>query len=147
MYNILVALLVVVSIALIALILIQHGKGADAGAAFGSGASGTVFGARGSSSFLSRATGWLAAAFFVITLLLAYLSTHRNVTGNSVIDRLRGATASTAQTTPAKPAKPASVSAAPSAASSAAKVIVPPAAVHTGAPSSAASAAKPAAKK
>lgn len=144
MYNILVALLVVVSISLIALILIQHGKGADAGAAFGSGASGTVFGARGSSSFLSRATGWLAAAFFVITLLLAYLSTHRNVTGNSVIDRLRGATAPTAQTMPAKPA---SVSAAPSAASSAAKVIVPPAAVHTGAPSSAASAAKPAAKK
>lgn len=144
MYNILVALLVVVSIALIALILIQHGKGADAGAAFGSGASGTVFGARGSSSFLSRATGWLAAAFFVITLLLAYLSTHRNVTGNSVINRLRGATA---QTMPAKPAKPASVSAAPSAASSAAKVIVPPAAVHTGAPSPAASAAKPAAKK
>ena len=144
MYNILVALLVVVSIALIALILIQHGKGADAGAAFGSGASGTVFGARGSSSFLSRATGWLAAAFFVITLLLAYLSTHRNVTGNSVIDRLRGATA---QTMPAKPVKPASVSAASSAASSAAKVIVPPAAMHTGAPSSAASAAKPAAKK
>ena len=56
----------------IGLVLIQHGKGADAGAAFGSGASGTVFGSRGSANFLSRTTAWLAAVFFALSLVLAY---------------------------------------------------------------------------
>lgn len=74
---VLLVLLVMVSIGLIALILLQHGKGADAGAAFGSGASATVFGARGSSSFLSRSTAGLALAFFAISLTLAYLAAHR----------------------------------------------------------------------
>ena len=57
----------------------QHGKGADAGAAFGSGASATVFGARGSGNFLSRATTAIAILFFVVCLSLAYISSRRNV--------------------------------------------------------------------
>ncbi len=60
------------AIGLIGLVLIQHGKGADMGAAFGSGASATVFGARGSGNFLSRTTGILAALFFITSMVLAY---------------------------------------------------------------------------
>ncbi len=59
---------------MIGLILIQHGKGADAGASFGAGASGTVFGAAGSANFLTRATAVLAAAFFATSILLAILA-------------------------------------------------------------------------
>jgi preprotein translocase subunit SecG len=62
------------AIGLVGLVLIQHGKGADAGAAFGSGASGTVFGARGSGSFLSRATAALATLFFLTSMALAYFA-------------------------------------------------------------------------
>ena len=65
---------VLLSVALIALILFQRGKGAEAGAAFGAGASGTVFGASGSGSFLTRLTGVLATLFFATSLSLAYLS-------------------------------------------------------------------------
>lgn len=72
-YTILVVVQVLVALTLIGLILVQHGKGADAGAAFGSGASGTVFGAKGSANFMSRATAALATVFFVISLTLAYL--------------------------------------------------------------------------
>ncbi len=72
-YTILVVVQVVVAISLVGLILIQHGKGADAGAAFGSGASGTVFGSQGSANFLSRTTAALATVFFVVSLSLAYL--------------------------------------------------------------------------
>jgi len=62
------------AVGLVGLVLIQHGKGADAGAAFGSGASATVFGSRGSSSFLSRATAVLAALFFTTSMALAYFA-------------------------------------------------------------------------
>jgi preprotein translocase subunit SecG len=62
------------AVGLVGLVLIQHGKGADAGAAFGSGASATVFGARGSASFLSRATAVLAALFFLTSMALAYFA-------------------------------------------------------------------------
>ena len=62
-----------VAAAIIGLVLLQRGKGADAGAGFGAGASGTVFGARGAASFLSRTTAMLAALFFVTSLALAYL--------------------------------------------------------------------------
>jgi preprotein translocase subunit SecG len=68
---------VLVALGLIALVLLQHGKGADAGAAFGSGASSTVFGSRGSSSFLSRATAILATIFFCTSLVLAYFSSQQ----------------------------------------------------------------------
>ena len=76
---------IIVSLMLIGLILIQHGKGADAGAAFGGGASSTVFGSQGSGSFLTRATGILATIFFITSLSLAYLSTQK-VKPTSVVD-------------------------------------------------------------
>ncbi len=72
MQTILVVFHLFLSLGLIGLILIQHGKGADAGAAFGSGASGTVFGAEGSANFLSRATALLATLFFITSLTLAW---------------------------------------------------------------------------
>jgi len=66
-----------VAMLIIGLVLLQRGKGADAGTGFGAGASGTVFGARGSATFFSRATGVLATVFFATSLALAYLSTQR----------------------------------------------------------------------
>ncbi len=103
MYSILVVLEVLVSVALVGLILIQHGKGADAGAAFGSGASGTVFGSRGSANFLSRATAWLATVFFCLSLALAYL-VHGQRSGGSIIDKVQGEAPTAIQ--PANPAIP-----------------------------------------
>ena len=88
MQAILLVLHVLVGVAIIGLILIQHGKGADVGAAFGSGASGTIFGARGSASFLSRATALLAAVFFANSLALAYLASHM-VQRASVVERVQ----------------------------------------------------------
>ncbi len=67
-----------IALLIIVLVLLQRGKGADAGAAFGAGASGTVFGARGSGSFFSRATAVCATAFFVTSLTLAYLSSQNS---------------------------------------------------------------------
>jgi preprotein translocase subunit SecG len=79
------------ALAMIGLVLIQHGKGADMGASFGSGASGSLFGATGSANFLSRSTAALATVFFCCTLALAYLgnsaSTRSSVEGGSVLDR------------------------------------------------------------
>lgn len=75
MYGILLVIHGLIAIVLIGLILIQHGKGAQTGAAFGSGASQTVFGSQGSGGFLSRATATLAALFFIINLLLVYIVT------------------------------------------------------------------------
>jgi preprotein translocase subunit SecG len=85
MHTVLVVVQVLLAVGLIGLVLIQHGKGADAGAAFGSGASGTVFGARGAANFLSRTTAWLAAAFFAVSLALAYLVGGQSAS-KSVID-------------------------------------------------------------
>ena len=73
-YTLLFILQVIVAIALIAFVLIQHGKGADAGAAFGSGSSSTVFGSQGSGSFLTKVTTFLAIVFLANSLLLAYLA-------------------------------------------------------------------------
>jgi preprotein translocase subunit SecG len=83
--SILLIAQVLLSISLIVLILMQHGKGADAGAAFGSGASATVFGARGSGNFMTRTTTIIAILFFIVCLSLAYISSHRNVP-DSVMD-------------------------------------------------------------
>ena len=75
------------ALAMIGLILLQHGKGADMGAAFGSGASGSLFGASGSANFLSRTTAVLATVFFVCTLLLAYFGhTKPSTTSSSVLE-------------------------------------------------------------
>jgi len=75
-----------IALLIIVLVLLQRGKGADAGAAFGAGASGTVFGARGSSSFFSRATAVCATAFFVSSLTLAYMSSQGSATPASLLE-------------------------------------------------------------
>ena len=75
-----------IAVLVIVLVLLQRGKGADAGAAFGAGASGTVFGSRGSSSFFSRATAVLATAFFASSLTLAYLSSQRTEAPTSLLE-------------------------------------------------------------
>ena len=80
-----------IALLIIVLVLLQRGKGADAGAAFGAGASGTVFGARGSGSFFSRATAVCAAAFFVTSLTLAYLSSQNSAAPSSVLDDIPAA--------------------------------------------------------
>jgi preprotein translocase subunit SecG len=80
---------VMVALCIIGLVLLQHGKGADVGAAFGSGASGSLFGASGSANFLSRTTGVLAAVFFLTTFVLAYLVTHKPRTGGGVMDTVK----------------------------------------------------------
>ena len=75
--SILLAVQMISAVAMIGLILVQHGKGADMGAAFGSGGSGSLFGASGSANFLSRTTAVLATVFFVCTLALAYFGSVR----------------------------------------------------------------------
>ncbi len=85
MITVLTVVHVVLTLALIGLVLIQKGKGADIGAAFGGGASNTVFGSQGSASFLTRATAVVATLFFVISLSLAYLASN-NVQDSSVTD-------------------------------------------------------------
>ena len=81
LYNVLLIIQIIVALGIIGLVLIQHGKGADAGAAFGGGASGTVFGSKGSGSFLTRLTGILAAVFFANSLMLAWLVAHPDSNG------------------------------------------------------------------
>jgi len=78
---------VLIAIAIIGLVLLQHGKGADMGSGFGGGASGSLFGATGSANFLSRTTAVLAALFFVSSLTLAYFATQRPREAGSVVDR------------------------------------------------------------
>ena len=85
--TIVLAVQMLTAIVMIGLVLVQHGKGADMGAAFGSGGSGSLFGASGSANFLSRTTGVLAAVFFASTLLLAYFGNAQpRSTGGSVLD-------------------------------------------------------------
>jgi preprotein translocase subunit SecG len=94
----------VLALAIIGVVLMQKGKGADAGAGFGSGASGTVFGARGSATFLSKSTAVLATLFFVTSMSLAYMAAHRpKVAVDSVLDKAA----------PAAPAAPLSLPVAP----------------------------------
>ena len=92
---IIIVIQVLTALMIIGLVLLQHGKGADMGAAFGSGASGSLFGASGSSNFLSRFTGIAAAVFFAATLALSYLGSRpASSSGAGVMDQI---------TTPAKP--------------------------------------------
>jgi len=99
---------VLAAIGLVVLVLLQQGKGADAGAAFGSGASSTVFGARGSGSFLTRGTAILATVFFLTSLTLAYFA---NTGGapSSVVERIQQppAAADAPEDVPALPEAPA----------------------------------------
>jgi preprotein translocase subunit SecG len=78
MENIVLLIHVVVAVAIIVLVLLQHGKGADMGASFGSGSAGSVFGSAGSANFLSRSTAGAAVVFFITSLVLTYMAAHRS---------------------------------------------------------------------
>ncbi|HUL81223.1 MAG TPA: preprotein translocase subunit SecG [Gammaproteobacteria bacterium] len=97
LHSIVLVAHILVAMMIVGLVLLQRGKGAEAGTGFGAGASGTVFGARGSANFLSRATGVLATLFFITSLALAYLSTQRTAPA-SLLEALP------AQQSPAPPA-------------------------------------------
>jgi preprotein translocase subunit SecG len=122
LFNLIVVVQVLSALAIIGLVLLQHGKGADMGAAFGSGASGSLFGATGSSNFMSKSTGIAAAIFFCATLGLSYLSTQHSTgaVGGGVMDKLpvpaapvKGAAAIPTTVTPAASAAPAAAASAP----------------------------------
>ena len=97
--TLLLAVQMLAALGMIGLILVQHGKGADMGAAFGSGSSGSLFGATGSANFLSRTTAVLAAVFFVCTLALAYFGSAQPRAASSSV--LEGAAQPAAPATPA----------------------------------------------
>jgi preprotein translocase subunit SecG len=84
-FSLLLTVHILVALGIIGLVLMQHGKGADMGAAFGSGASGSLFGATGSANFLSRTTGVLAAVFFLTSLSLAYVASSKPKTSGSLM--------------------------------------------------------------
>jgi len=113
--TIVLAVQMLTAITMIGLILVQHGKGADMGAAFGSGSSGSLFGASGSANFLSRTTAVLATIFFICTLALAYFGNLRAPTSGSILERAQqGApAASGAAQIPATSTAPAAATPAP----------------------------------
>ena len=95
---------ILVGAGIIGLVLLQHGKGADMGAAFGSGASGSLFGASGSANFLSRTTAILATVFFLTSLGLSYLATTRTQAPSSVMDQAQTRPVAPTESAPAQPA-------------------------------------------
>lgn len=134
--NLVLVVQLVSAIAMIGLVLVQHGKGADMGASFGSGASGSLFGATGSANFLSRSTAVCATVFFLSTLSLVFINSHRSAkpptAGASVLDRAASPASAPASaaavipgTGPAPAALPAPVAPAAPAASSAAPGTIP----------------------
>lgn len=94
---------VLAAAAILILVLLQHGKGADMGAAFGSGSAGSVFGAAGSANFLSRATGIAATVFFATSVALTYVGAHRSTVAGGVMQGVTSEPAKTEQ--PATPPK------------------------------------------
>ncbi|SET58794.1 preprotein translocase subunit SecG [Thalassotalea agarivorans] len=86
LYQVLIIVYLIVALALIGLVLIQQGKGADMGASFGAGSSATIFGSSGSGNFLTRATTWLAIAFFGISLVLGNLTANQIKSGDEFDD-------------------------------------------------------------
>jgi preprotein translocase subunit SecG len=122
--NIVLIVQILSAFVMIGLVLIQHGKGADMGASFGSGASGSLFGATGSANFLSRSTAVCAGVFFVCTLALAFVSAGGKVrgSGDTVLDRPAVAASAPASAVPGSVIPGAMI---PGAASSAAPAAVP----------------------
>lgn len=106
-FPLILTLHVIAGLGVIGLVLMQHGKGADMGAAFGSGASGSLFGASGSANFLSRTTAVLAAVFFLTSLGLTHLSSSRPRAGGSVMDKAPARTAPAEHKAAEVPAAPA----------------------------------------
>lgn len=86
LFSVLLTIHTLVALAIIGLVLMQHGKGADMGAAFGSGASGSLFGASGSANFLSRTTAILTAVFFASSLTLTYLASEKPAAPQSLME-------------------------------------------------------------
>ena len=107
MYEALLVIFLLISIGLVALIMLQQGKGADMGASFGAGASGTLFGSSGSGNFMTRMTAVLATLFFVISLILGNLSSNQSKKG-SEWENLGQPVKPEQTTAPAAPAKPSS---------------------------------------
>ena len=105
--TIVIVLHVLIALAIIGLVLLQHGKGADMGSGFGSGASGSLFGATGSANFLSRATAILATVFFLTSLGLAYLATNKPKVGGGVLDAVKKEQSMPAKALDKAPEKPA----------------------------------------
>lgn len=121
--SIVVVLQILAALGMIGLVLVQHGKGADMGASFGSGASGSLFGATGSANFLSRSTAVCAAVFFACTLMLAYLSNDRTrAPAGSVLDRPAVAVPASAPATGSATQIPGAAGSEPAAASGAAAI-------------------------
>ncbi|WP_447918142.1 preprotein translocase subunit SecG [Achromobacter aegrifaciens] len=145
MLKILLAVQVTSALAIIVLVLLQQGKGADMGSAFGSGSSGSLFGATGAANFLSRATKWAAVVFFASTAGLAYVS-HKGTSGPAVdsgVMQSFPADRSVPQVPGAAPAAPAGASSVPGAASVPAAPAKPDASVPA-APAAPAAGDKPA---
>jgi len=138
--GLLLSVHILLALMIVGLVLMQRGKGAEAGAGFGSGASGTVFGARGTTTLFSRLTAVFAALFFGTSLLLAYLGTRPSGEPTSVLER--AAQAQSAAASAAKPAAPLSAPASAPAATGAVPAASVPAA--TSAPAPAAPATAPA---
>lgn len=107
MYEALLIIFLLISIGLVALIMLQQGKGAEAGASFGAGASGTLFGSSGSGNFMTRMTAVLATLFFVISLILGNLSSNKSKK-DSKWENLSQPVKSEQTTFPSAPAKPSS---------------------------------------
>jgi preprotein translocase subunit SecG len=135
LFTFIVVVQVISALAIIGLVLLQHGKGADMGAAFGSGASGSLFGATGSSNFLSKSTGVAAAVFFAATLALAFIGNKHAPASGGVMENLP-ANPAPATTAPASPAVPGSNP--PAASGGPANVAPAPANPSAGAPAGAA---------
>ncbi len=89
MFNIILTIHLLVALAIIGLVLIQHGKGADAGASFGGGSSQSVFGSRGAATFLSRLTAIMATVFFITSITLVYITGHQTREYKSVIEKVQ----------------------------------------------------------
>ena len=106
---------VLLALMIIGLVLLQRGKGAEAGAGFGSGASGTVFGARGTSTLFSKLTAVFAALFFITSLTLAYLGARPTAEPTSVLERAAQAAAAASKSSPAPTPAPAPATPAPAA--------------------------------
>lgn len=136
--SLVVTIQIVAALVMIGLVLVQHGKGADMGASFGSGSSGSLFGATGSANFLSRSTAACAAVFFACTLLLAYLANDRmmrpSTGGSSVLEQPAAGASAPASAPPltgaaqipgAAPAPNAPAAPAPAAAPASAAVAAP----------------------
>lgn len=97
--TVVLVLHVLIALGIVGLVLLQHGKGADMGSGFGSGSSGSLFGATGSANFLSRMTAGLATVFFCTSLGLAYLATHKPKAGGGVLDAVKSESSATPKPT------------------------------------------------